>query len=212
MTAALVALALALLPTAAPPALRHPSWGGLIRHTWRQARFRDEAIAFVLAVAGELRGGSDPTRAVLVCAERYPVAGNGARAARIGGDVPAGLRADAAASGAALLGSMAGAWELAGRTGAGLADVLENLADGYRRTVEVRRTLAVELASPRASARVMSLLPVMGVFLALLLGAQPLLWLTTTALGFGCLAAGVTLNVLGYLWIRRIVRTLEQRT
>lgn len=212
MTWLLLAAAVVLLPPPAPPAVRPNRGSGVWRHSLRRAQFRDEAIAFVLAAAGELRGGSDPNRAILVAAQRYRVATAAARAARIGGDVPAGLRVDAEAVGASLLTSVAGAWELAARTGAGMADVLEHLADGYRRTVEVRRTLAVELASPRASARIMSLLPAMGLALALLLGADPLRWLTTTPLGLGCLLAGAALNALGYLWIRRIVRALEDRS
>lgn len=209
---ALLALAVAVLvapvPVPLPGAARGSGLPRFGQYSRQREQFRDDAIAFVLALAGELHAGSDPNRAVSLCGRRFPVASRAARAARIGGDVAAALRADAEAADASLLRSVAGAWDLAGRTGSGLADVLDHLADGYRRTIEVRRTLAVELASPRATARLMSLLPVIGLGLAMLLGADPLRWLTTTIPGVACLVAGIALNLLGYLWIRQIVRGL----
>lgn len=212
MTTAVLLLCAAVLVPAPLPGPPRPADGRWqLKHERRQRhQQREAAILWVLALAGELRAGSEPLRAVVVCTRRHGVAHRAARAAHVGGDVASALRADAAATGARVLISVAGAWDVAARTGSGMADVLESMADGYRRTIEVQRTLEVELASPRASARMMSLLPAIGVVLAMLLGADPLRWLTTTPLGIGCLVAGVGINVAGYLWINGIVARLER--
>lgn len=212
MTTVLLLLVAAVLVPAPVPALLAGGTGRWrLQHERRQRhQQREAAILWVLALAGELRAGSEPLRAVGVCTRRHGVAHRAARAARVGGDVAAALRADAEASGARILTSVAGAWDVAQRTGAGMADVLESMADGYRKTIEVQRTLEVELASPRASARMMSLLPAIGVLLAMALGADPIRWLTTTPLGIGCLVAGVGLNVAGFVWINGIVTRLER--
>lgn len=207
----LLVLAAALLPAPMPTQLHGTPARWRLKHERRRRhQEREAAILWVLALAGELRAGSEPQRAVVICTRRHGVARRAARAAHVGGDVAAALRADTEATGARVLTSVAGAWDVAQRTGSGMADVLESMADGYRRTIEVQRALEVELASPRASARMMSLLPAIGVLLAMLLGADPLRWLATTPLGLGCLVAGGLLNVAGFVWINRIVVRLER--
>jgi tight adherence protein B len=161
-----------------------------------------------MALVGELRAGSDPARALLVCGEQHAAAPHAARAARLGADVAAALRMDAAGP-RSLLAVVAGVWELQSSSGAGLADVLEQMAESHRRSRDVRRTLEVELAGPRATARTMSLLPVFGIGLGILLGADPLTWLTTTPWGLAVLLCGVSANVAGFVWIRAIVASVE---
>jgi tight adherence protein B len=179
------------------------------RRRSQRSRSRTEAIAWVLALAGELRAGNPALQAVQTSTQRHGVAPRAARAARLGGDVAAALRADAQESGATLLSAVASFWDLAQSSGAGMATALERTADGYRQSLAVRRTLDVELAAPRATARMMSLLPAIGVGFAMLLGADPLRWLTTTVPGLFCLVAGFGANMCGFLWIRQIVRRLE---
>ena len=55
----------------------------------------------------------------------------------------------------------------------------------------------------------MSLLPAVGVGLAMLLGADPVRWFVSSVPGLLCLTAGVLLNVAGYSWIGGIVRGVE---
>lgn len=169
----------------------------------------EAAIRWTLALAGELRAGSESLKAIRSVHEMHPVAPRAAAAARVGADVPAALREDAAIGGVMLLRSVAACWLVGQRTGAGLAEALENLADGYRRTLAIERTVRVEMAAPRATARIMSLLPVLGIGLATLLGANPIAWLTSTPLGLATLVAGVALNAMGAVWTRRLSRRME---
>ncbi len=204
MTWLLLLGAVMLIPL---PTRTSDSAGFRFGHSLRAVTDPDDAVAWTLALAGELRGGSDALRAIQVCTRRHGVAPRAARAAALGGDVPAALREDAA--GAPVLSSIAAAWSISQQTGSGLAEVLENLADGYRRTVEVRRALAVELAGPRATARLMSLLPAIGVGFAMMLGADPLRWFITSLTGTVCLLAGIALNVAGFWWLHALVKRVE---
>lgn len=205
MTWALVALATMCVP------LPLPAGGGPRLNRWRHGTDPradpDPGLAWILALAGELRAGSDALHALRTSARRHGVAQHAARAARLGGDVEAALHRDAEST--PVLDRVAAAWAISRRTGAALADVLEHIADSHRRTVEVKRSLAVELAGPRATARLMSMLPVVGVGFAVMLGADPLGWFTSSWPGALCLCGGVCLNAAGFLWINRIVRGVE---
>lgn len=207
---ALVALAGACLVVPAP-GLVGRRWRGALAAHWRRNRGDREAevLSWVLAMAGELRAGSDPDRALLKCADQHAVAPHAVRAARLGADVAPALLLDAS-SGRSLLVAVAGVWDLAVTSGTGFAETLERMATSHRRSLDVRRTLSVELAAPRATARMMSLLPLLGVLLGTVLGVDPVGWLTGTPLGLAVLFVGVALNVAGFLWIRGIVAAVER--
>ena len=130
------------------------------------------------------------------------------RSAALGGDVAQALRADAADVPRAPVGR-GGVGDRQPDQG-GSRGVLDSIADGHRRSAAVRSSLRVELAGPRATARLMSLLPLLGLGLAFLLGADPLNWLLTSPIGWVCLLAAVLLNLTGYWWITRIVRAIEE--
>lgn len=198
-------LAVATLAIPAPV----PTGTGRRRHdTGHDEDDGDSALAWILAVAGELRAGSDPLRALRVSAERHGVGRHAARAARLGADVREALLHDARSH--PVLARVAAAWSLSQRTGAALADVLDHVADSHRRQVEVRRSLEVELAGPRATATLMSLLPLVGIGFAVMLGADPLRWFVSSWVGTVCLVAGGALNLAGFWWIHRIVAGVER--
>lgn len=198
--AVVVAAAPAPVPLSAPGMPR-------MRLRSHQKPTDDDVLAWVLALAAELRSGTDGNRALVACSRRLGVAHRAARAARLGGDVPAALRTDAEY--APLLAAVAAAWGVSEHTGAALADVLDRIADGHRRTIDVRRSLQVEVAGPRATARLMSALPVVAIGFAALLGADPLSWFLSSWLGLACLTTGAGLTGAGYLWLSRIVRSVE---
>lgn len=207
---ALMALAGACLAVPAPRRSGR-RWRAALVARWRRDRGDREAevLSWVLAMAGELRAGSDPDRALLKCADQHPVAPHAVRAARMGADVAAALLLDAAGR-RSLLVAVAGVWDLAVASGTGFAEILQRMATSHRRSLDVRRTLSVELAAPRATARMMSLLPLLGVLLGTVLGVDPVGWLTGTPLGLAVLFVGVALNVAGFLWIRGIVAAVER--
>lgn len=181
------------------------------RRRRRAARTRDAVVEVGEALVGELRAGRDVETALARAAVSWAPFGAVARAAALGADVPAALRRLGREPGAEGLRDLAAAWELAGRTGAGLGDVLLHVVDGARGVHEDLRTVATELASARATARLMVLLPVVTLGLAAGTGTAPWWLLVTEPLGVACLAGGTGLTLAGLLWIDRIADTVVRR-
>ena len=69
----------------------------------------------------------------------------------------------------------------------------------------------MQLAGPRATARTLATLPLIGLLLGVLMGADPIGWLLGSALGLGCLAGGAVLTGLGILWTSRIAAGVERQ-
>jgi tight adherence protein B len=127
-----------------------------------------------------------------------------APAAALAGDVPALLRVAADRPGHAPLRRLAALWTVAETTGAGLADAVERLCDELDDEAELRRELDSVLAGPRASARLMALLPAGGVLLGTGLGGDPVDLLLHDALGQSCLVGGTVLVAVGLRWTRAV--------
>lgn len=162
------------------------------------------------AFAAELRAGRSAPAALVRAGEPHPdllVATLGA--VRLGGDVPDALLVDGRAPGCAVLGRLSACWRVAEGTGAGLAAAVTRLADSARESERVRLELASRVAEPRATMRVLAMLPVLGVALGSGLGADTLGWLLTTAVGRVVLVVGVALDLFGLAWARRLVARVE---
>ena len=167
------------------------------------------AIDALSSLEAELQSGQPPS-AALMRAAGEPAAWPSALAAlRIGGDVAAALRADAHE--APVLGQLAACWEVASHTGSGLSQSVAVLAESARTKDELEGMLNAELAGPRATTRVLMLLPAFGVLLGIGLGADPLGWLSGNPFGLLCAACGLLLTGLGGLWSRLLVRKVERQ-
>jgi len=175
------------------------------------ARTRSAVVEVGEALVGELRAGRDVDTALARAAVAWEPFGTVARAAALGADVPAALRRLGREPGAEGLRDLAVAWEVAGRTGGGLGDVLTQVVDGSRGVHEDLRTVGTELASARATARLMVLLPVITLGLAAGTGSAPWRLLVSEPLGVACLAGGTGLTLVGLLWIDRIADGVVRR-
>lgn len=183
---------------------------------WRIARRRtrlrerrrlvSEAIGMMSA---ELRAGILPQRVLAGLAPEFDFLAPASRAADLGGDVSAALRAAADESGAELLAELAGAWLVAERAGAPLARVLDRLEESARGDLEIEREVESGLAPARATGRLMAVLPVFGLALGSGMGGDPLAVLTGTVPGAVCLAAGCGLACTGIAWVERIAASAE---
>ena len=183
-------------------------WRGAARHRRLQERRRlvSEAIGLMSA---ELRAGVLPQRALAGLAPEFDFLAPAARAAELGGDVPAVLRAAAHETGAELLAELSGAWLVAERAGAPLARVLDRLEETARGDLEIEREVQSGLAPARATGRLMAVLPVFGLALGSGMGGDPVAILTGTYPGVLCLAAGCALACLGVAWVERIASSAE---
>ncbi|MGO1591387.1 MAG: type II secretion system F family protein [Ancrocorticia sp.] len=97
-------------------------------------------------------------------------------------------------------------------TGAPTADILDSCARGITEAGEATAAREVALAGPKASARMLSWLPLMGIGFGTIIGAQPLAFLTGEIVGYMCLALGGGLEIIGVLWVRRLTLNAERAT
>ena len=107
--------------------------------------------------------------------------------------------------------SLAALWEVSEDSGAALAGALDRLIAGARQAEQVRREVSAQLAGPRATVRVLALLPLVGLGMGLLMGADPIGFLTGTPWGWVCLVVAAVLEVAGVFWMRRLVSGIEGR-
>jgi tight adherence protein B len=98
---------------------------------------------------------------------------------------------------------------VAEQSGAGLGSAVARLAETQRSTQRARELLTAELAAVRTSARLLGVLPLLGLALGHWLGTDPWGWLTGSAPGLVVLLAGGSLQLAGLFWLRRIVASVE---
>jgi len=103
------------------------------------------------------------------------------------------------------------ACRLSHQTGAPLAAVLETVGTHVASVVEADARREAAIAGPRLSARVLSLLPVVGLGLGALVDPAVLSVVALTPIGWVLLAAGGTMTWLGRAWMARMTtRAIDQ--
>lgn len=90
------------------------------------------------------------------------------------------------------------------RTGAPLGPVLLTLADGLRDVADAHLARRSAFAGPLSTARILQALPLAGMGLGFLLGADPL-GLLLHGRGLALLAAGAACTGIGWWWMRRLL-------
>ncbi|GAA4632750.1 hypothetical protein GCM10023196_067500 [Actinoallomurus vinaceus] len=163
-------------------------------------------------ISAELAAGRPPGAALSGAAEglSLPRFGLVVEAARSGDDVATCLERAAATPGCEGLRLLAGCWRIGVDRGGMLARVIDGLAAALRDEQEHREEVALQLAGPRATARLLAGLPLLGLLMAVALGARPFAFLSGTVPGALCLGFGVGLDVLGLWWTRRLAAAAEE--
>ena len=106
--------------------------------------------------------------------------------------------------------SIAACIDTAEASGSPLAAVLDRLAAQFEADADAAAARAVALAGPTATAKVLSVLPLAGLGLGILMGVDPLGLLLSTPLGGGCLVLGTILTLVGRWWSSRLVRAASE--
>ena len=181
------------------------------RQLWRLRCRRQEAVATADRVletcellAAEVAAGQPPGHALARAAAAWPVLGPAAETAALGGDVPTTLRRLGEIPGAGELRMFGAAWAVAHRSGSGLAGALDRVCASVRADRATRRVVESELASARATARLIAALPVLVLLLGAGAGGSTWGFLTGRPIGWVCLVGGLLLGLLGLWWIERI--------
>lgn len=92
------------------------------------------------------------------------------------------------------------------RSGAPLAGVLGRYAVQLEGILDQQAARETAMAGPKATIRLLTWLPVGGLGLGYLLGADPIAVLAGSPLGWLAAAAGVALSLIGRFWSRALVR------
>lgn len=174
------------------------------RRARQAARRRQAVVGFGEALVGELRAGQPVTVALERSVEAWPEVAAVVAAARVDADLPAALRRLAELPGAEALSHLASAWQLCATTGGGLASAVAQVLETARADAAALRQVEGEVASARATARLVAGLPVVVLIAGQGLGAHPWAFLLGHPLGVACLAGGLLLVHVGLAWIDHI--------
>lgn len=104
---------------------------------------------------------------------------------------------------------MAAVWTVSERSGAPAADMILRYADAQRDALDADRERRIAMAGPRATVRVLSWLPLIGVGLGLLIGVQPV-QLISGLPGRLSIGGGVVLYIAGRWWMKRMMVRAER--
>ncbi|GAB3443137.1 type II secretion system F family protein [Actinophytocola sediminis] len=171
------------------------------------------------SLVAALRAGAHPADAAESAAEdAHPSAAGPMRAiaaaARLDGDLDRAMRTAATGLPTTLptvLARLSRAWALAQRHGLPLADVLDAVVRDLDQRVRFTRRVLANMAGPRTSATVLTVLPALGIAIGQLIGANPLHVLTATPAGRVMLLLGAVFLCAGIAWCARLTNQAVAR-
>lgn len=169
---------------AASRSLVLPPESGRILAAARAAAVRGSPVGSAIRSAAARPGGTEPRNA------RGGGPGKGVRARRIWFQLAACI-------------------DVAEASGCPLAEVLTRFAEQLEAEDDAEAARQTALAGPRATVRLLTWLPFLGLGLGVLLGVDPVAVLLVTPLGVAALAAGLALTAAGRIWSSRLVRAAE---
>ena len=195
-------------------------WGRWWRAGRAPAVSPQDLLGLLGAVAAALEAGMAPALALRMAADSRSDSGRPdpltslargmASAAAEGTPLGPLWRAAADSAGSAELLLLAHAWSLTEEMGAPLAQAIRTTAGLLEARVAHERRLASAVAGARATVNLLTVLPVAGPLLALVLGIGPVELFGGSRLTQGSLAIGLCLASVGRWWVRRMVRTVAR--
>jgi len=194
---------LAVLPGSVHPVLGS---GSLPGSAWAQARHwrpggrvaqvsTADLLALLEAIVPALEAGMTPASALRIAAD-----------ARSAPDNPDPL----GALGSAELLLLAHAWSLTEDMGAPLAQAVRTTAGLLEARIAHERRLAAAVAGAKATVNLLTVLPIGGPLMALVLGIGPGELFGSSRLTQGSLVLGLCLAGMGRWWVRRMVRAVAR--
>jgi tight adherence protein B len=180
----------------------------IVLHQRRRSALRAQtSVAHSCTIlASYLRVGHVPSAALAIAATDCDVLREGHRAHMLGGDVVSVWRQQAWRRGYMGLLDLARAWQVSLETGAPMSSMLDQVATSLSADQALTGVVNSELATARATGKVMAALPPCGIGIGYLLGGDPARWLLAGPAGWTCLLSGLGLACAGVLWIEALAR------
>jgi len=192
---------------------------------WRQGRGAipvspQDLLGLLDAIAPALEAGIVPASALRIAADSRSDSGrldplsvlarDMAAAAADGAMLGPLWRAAAQAAGSAELLLLAHAWSLTEDMGAPLAQAVRTTAGLLEARIAHERRLAAAVAGAKATVNLLTVLPIGGPLVALVLGIGPGELFGGSGLTQGSLVLGLSLAGFGRWWVRRMVRAVAR--
>lgn len=100
---------------------------------------------------------------------------------------------------------------LSSQTGCAMADVIAAVESDLAGSIHRRADVQATAAGHRATVALLAGLPILGLLMGSGIGAEPIQLLTTTPIGHVLLLGGITLELLGLAWSRRLTDRAARR-
>jgi tight adherence protein B len=167
----------------------------------------EEQLQFVFNLKSQLNAGINPLDALRFAISRAPEFAfkNTRQALTSQTNMYSALHDDSKVYKVASLASCANLLELSSQSGSSINEALTQVADKLMTRRNQEQLIATELASTKATVYVLAGLPIMGAGMGLMLGSDSISWLLGSTAGRVCLALGIALELLGWLWIKRLL-------
>ena len=177
----------------------------------RQAAIQAQLADTLMVIASSMRAGHSFMQSLDSAAKEVddPAAGEFGRVLteiRLGRDTEGALDSLAERVGSQDLEWAVTAIKIQRKIGGNLAEVLETVANTIRERETLRRQVKVLSAEGRISIIVLTVLPILLAGYMMLVNPEYLKTLTTTTAGIAISITGGLMMVVGYLWMRKIVR------
>jgi tight adherence protein B len=209
--------------TSGPPAVHRLRLPAAVRRALLRAErgpdLQQQIVTLLEAVAGALRAGLPPSRALDVVASAAPGGQDDVQRLVIrlaalsahGAPLEPAWRRAAHELDSPAVAAVAEAWALTERHGAPVVDVLDALTGALRDQRRAAAAVDAALAAPRATASLLGVLPVGGLLLGEVVGLHPLSLLLGAPAGRIAGTAGLVCTAGGRVWMRRLVAKAQPR-
>jgi tight adherence protein B len=167
----------------------------------------EQELQFVFNLKSQLQAGVNQVDALRFAVSRAPEFAfqNTRQALTTQASAYSALHEDSKVYKVASLASCANLLELSSQSGSSINEALTHVADKLMMRRNQEQLIATELASTKATVFVLAGLPIMGAGMGLMLGSDSISWLLGSTAGRVCLALGIALELLGWLWIKRLL-------
>jgi len=167
----------------------------------------EQELQFVFNLKSQLQAGVNQVDALRFAVSRAPEFAfqNTRQALTTQASAYSALHDDSKVYKVASLASCANLLELSSQSGSSINEALTHVADKLMMRRNQEQLIATELASTKATVFVLAGLPIMGAGMGLMLGTDTISWLLGSTAGRVCLGLGIGLELVGWLWIKRLL-------